>query len=389
MRLFFIFLFDFINTSKYPDIVPATTSSVAEATRTSQPRHSHSFQVFRDVPPLRKLRRQLLQFNRTVGLVPTMGALHDGHLSLIRRAAAENTDVFVSIYVNPTQFGVSEDLSSYPRTWDADIAKLEELNEELQSSADKSLGNDARNKSGRITAIYAPTTKVMYPTLPPTSEIDGLGSFVAITPLATKLEGKSRPVFFRGVTTICTKLFNIVTPDRVYFGQKDVQQCVIIKRMVKDFHVGTEVRVEPTRREADGLAMSSRNIYLGKRRRTVGLVLYKALTAAETAFQSGNLDRKGILGAANQVAKDILSQQKSLPPSERALFEVDYISLADPDSLEEIDVVDKLKGAILSGAIKMLPTEENNPDEDPDAGSGQIPVRLIDNIILKAESNID
>lgn len=314
-----------------------------------------------------------------------MGALHDGHMSLIRRAAAENSDVFVSIYVNPTQFGVNEDLSSYPRTWDADIAKLEELNEELRSSANKSSTNDPTKQAGSITAILAPTTKVMYPTLPPTSEIDGVGSFVTITPLSTKLEGKSRPVFFRGVTTVCTKLFNIATPDRVYFGQKDVQQCVIIKRMVKDFHIGTEVRIEPTRREADGLAMSSRNVYLGSRRRKVGLVLYKALTAAEAAFQSGRFDRESILGAANKVAADVLSQQKSLLPSERALFEVDYISLADPESLEEIDVVDKSKGAILSGAIKMLPIEEGEPDGDTGVGSGKIPVRLIDNIILDAE----
>jgi len=363
-----------------------SASGAVETSRFFQAARPHSFHVFRDVPSLRKLRYELLQSNRTVGLVPTMGALHDGHLSLIRRAAEENTDVFVSIYVNPTQFGVNEDLSSYPRTWDADIEKLETLNEELQSTAYEHSSSHLPHQSGRITAILAPTTKVMYPTLPPTSEIDGVGSFVTITPLATKLEGKSRPVFFRGVTTVCTKLFNIMTPDRVYFGQKDVQQCVIIKRMVKDFHIGTEVRIEPTRREPDGLAMSSRNVYLGQRRRTVGLVLYKALVAAEAAFRSGKLGRDAILGAANKVTADALSQQRLLPSFERALFDVDYISLADPDSLEEIDVVDKLKGAILSGAIKMLPIEEGNPVEDTGLGFDKIPVRLIDNIILEPEN---
>lgn len=341
---------------------------------TSRQIHTPALQVFRDVPPLRELRRQLQQSNRTVGLVPTMGALHEGHLSLIRQAAAENSDVFVSIYVNPTQFGVNEDLSSYPRTWEADVAKLTELDGEMERKGGA--------QSGRITAIFAPTGQVMYPTLPPTSAIDGPGSFVTITPLATKLEGASRPVFFRGVATICTKLFNIVKPDRVYFGQKDIQQCAIIKRMVKDFYIDTEVRIGATMREADGLAMSSRNVYLGKRRRAVGLVLSRALQAAEAAFKAGKTDRKAILGAAHQVADETLAKQKSLGPSERALFEVDYISLADPDTLDEIEQVDPSKGAILSGAIKMFPIEEPLPNEDLGVGEGTIQVRLIDNIIF-------
>lgn len=314
---------------------------------------------------------------RTVGLVPTMGALHDGHMSLIRQAAAENSDIFVSIYVNPTQFGVNEDLGSYPRTWEADLEKLERLNTELKggSSASGSGG-------GTITAIFAPTGKVMYPTLPPSSEINGHGSFVTITPLATKLEGASRPVFFRGVATVCTKLFNIVKPDRVYFGQKDVQQCVIIKRMVKDFHIDTDVRIGPTVRQPDGLAMSSRNVYLGSRRRNVGLVLSQALRAAEKAFRDGKVFRQDILGAATEVANNKLLEQKGLKPSERALFEVDYISLADPESLDEVDTIDARRGAILSGAVKMLPIEEAQTGEKLGVGDDKIAVRLIDNIIL-------
>jgi pantoate--beta-alanine ligase len=336
---------------------------------------SSSFEVFRDVPSLRDRRRQLQMSLRTVGLVPTMGALHNGHLSLIRQAAAENSDVFVSIYVNPTQFGVNEDLSSYPRTWDADLEKLDKLNAELKSEASE----------GRITAIFAPTGKVMYPTLPPTSEIDGSGSFVTVTPLATKLEGASRPVFFRGVATVCTKLFNIVKPDRVYFGQKDVQQCVIIKRMAKDFHIDTEVRIGPTIREPDGLAMSSRNVYLGSRRRSVGLVLSQALRAAEAAFKNGQYERQEILGAANKVAESTLEEQWGFEPSQRALFEVDYISLADPDTLEEVDTVDRRRGAILSSAVKMLPIEEAQSGENLGVGDDKIAVRLIDNIILAGE----
>ncbi|OKP12300.1 Pantoate--beta-alanine ligase [Penicillium subrubescens] len=197
--------------SRLVNSVKSFSNASAAAARSA--RQPTSFQVFRDVPELHQLRRKLVQNDRTIGFVPTMGALHEGHLSLIQEAARENTDVFVSIYVNPTQFGVNEDLSSYPRTWDGDVKKLEKLNEEL--------GNLGAG-TGRITAIFAPTSKVMYPTLPPSSEIDGHGSFVDITPLARNLEGVSHPVFFRGVATICMKKFNMTTPDRVYFGQKDV-----------------------------------------------------------------------------------------------------------------------------------------------------------------------
>lgn len=339
----------------------------------SSVRH-YSFQVFRDVPPLRQFRRQLLLDNRTVGFVPTMGALHEGHIALIRQAAAENTDVFVSIFVNPTQFGVNEDLESYPRTWDSDLARLEEMNIELAR-----LGG----QNGRVTGLLAPTAKVMYPALPPSSEIDGQGSFVTITPLAHKLEGASRPVFFRGVATVCMKLFNIVRAERAYFGQKDVQQTVVIRRMAQDFHLDTEIRVGGTVRENDGLAMSSRNVYLGSRRRAVGLVFYTAMKAAEKAYESGKVSRDDVLGAAYGVANQILSEQQALQPSERALYEVDYISLADPDSLDELQAVDPSKGAILSGALKMVPLEGPKPDEDTGLGGGQVPVRLIDNLILK------
>jgi pantoate--beta-alanine ligase len=343
--------------------------------------HPSSFEVFRDVPQLRQLRRQLLKNDRSVGFVPTMGALHEGHLSLIREAARENTDIFVSIFVNPTQFGVNEDLSSYPRTWDSDVEKLEKLNEELVKAAAASSGTP----TGRISAIFAPTSKVMYPTLPPSSEIDGDGSFVTITPLSKKLEGGSRPVFFRGVATVCMKLFNAMTPDRVYFGQKDVQQTVIIKRMVRDFLIGTEVRIVSTAREATGLALSSRNVYLGERRRAVGLTIYKALRAAEEVYRSGKTSRADILGAARSVTDQVLAEQQALSPSERALFEADYISLADLDTLDELDHVDPTKGAILSAALKMAPLEETKPGEECGLGEGKVAVRLIDNLILQPQ----
>lgn len=337
------------------------------------------FKVFREVPALRQFRRDLLRSDRTVGMVPTMGALHEGHLSLVRQAAAENTDVVVTIYVNPTQFGVNEDLASYPRTWTTDLEQLEELNEEFASSG----SGDEGGPKGHVTAIFAPTSKAMYPTLPPSSEIDGDGSFVTIKPLSTKLEGASRPVFFRGVATVCTKLFNIVTPDRAYFGQKDVQQTVIMKRMVKDFHIDTEIKIGATVREPDGLAMSSRNVYLGTRRRAVGLVLIRALRAAEEAFKSGKCSREDIVGAANRVLETVAAEQQVLSPSERALFEVDYISLADPENLEEVESVNGSVGAVLSGTIKMAPIEDPQTGEDCGSGSGEGTVRLLDNIILE------
>lgn len=302
-----------------------------------------------------------------------MGALHEGHLSLIRMAAAENSSVVVSIYVNPTQFGIHEDLDSYPKTWEKDTEMLRDLDRELAEHG----GN-----LGTISAVFAPTTDVMYPSGPPSQEIDGKGSFVTITPVGEVLEGASRPTFFRGVATVCMKLFNIVTPERVYFGQKDVQQTVVIRKMVKDFCMDTQVVIGTTQREADGLALSSRNVYLGARRRKVATVLSKALRVAEAAYLRGCRSKDEILGPANELARLLLLEQFQLEPKDRVNFEIDYISLADPDSMQEIEEVDILKGAVLSGAVKMLPVEEPQPGEDLGLSEGPS-VRLIDNIILK------
>lgn len=300
-----------------------------------------------------------------------MGALHEGHLSLIRHAAAENTDVFVTIYVNPTQFGLNEDLASYPKTWEADMQMLAKLNQEL-----------SQNGHGQVSAVFAPNTQTMYPTLPPDSAIPGVGSFIEMRPLGQLLEGASRPVFFRGVATVCMKLFNICAPERVYFGQKDIQQTVVIKRLVKDFHLDMDVKIIPTSREADGLALSSRNVYLGARRRKVGIVLNQALRKAEAQYKAGKRLRGDILWPAADHGDKALLEQDSLEPSKRAKFEIDYISLADPDTMEEVEQIDETKGAILSGAVKMLPVEEPQEGEELGVGGGQIPVRLIDNIVL-------
>jgi pantoate--beta-alanine ligase len=329
--------------------------------------------IVQNVPSLRSWRRSLPS-SRTLGLVPTMGALHQGHISLARQAAEENTDVIISLYINPTQFGVNEDLSTYPRTWDADLTALNRLNQELSLEKGK----------GRVTCIWAPNTPIMYPNLPPSSEIDGQGSFVTITPLASKLEGASRPVFFRGVATVCMKLFNAVQPNTVYFGQKDFQQTAVIRRMIQDFHLPVEFRMGHTVREDDGLAMSSRNVYLGARRRSTAIALRKALVAGENAYNQGNVARGDIQGLSLEVLKNLQQEQSKLPQSERALFEIDYISLADTESLNELDVIDRAKGAVISGAIIMQQLEAKQPGESLGLGGDAGTVRLIDNIVLKA-----
>jgi pantoate--beta-alanine ligase len=312
-----------------------------------------------------------------LALVPTMGALHEGHLRLIREAARRgHNKIVVSIYVNPAQFGVSEDLDSYPKTWDADCAALRALHQELEGARQ---GEGAPLKM----AVFAPTTREMYPSGFPGQEVDSDGSFVTITPVGGLLEGRTRPTFFRGVATVCMKLFNIVQPTRVFFGQKDVQQTVVIRKMVRDFCMPLEAAVVPTVRDgSDGLALSSRNVYLGTRRRRVAPVLIRALRAAEHAYAVGGaLSAAEVVPAALKVILDTLDEQKGLPPHEGVLFQLDYISLADPDTMEEIDEIDPSRGAILSGAIKMLPVYDPQDGEDLGHSNGP-PVRLIDNIIL-------
>ncbi|OAL37177.1 hypothetical protein AYO20_03656 [Fonsecaea nubica] len=306
-----------------------------------------------------------------------MGALHEGHLSLVRHALQENSDVFISIFVNPTQFAAHEDLDSYPVTWKEDMKKLEELQQEHIETVDQS------QKPGMIRGVFAPTVKTMYPTLPPTSDIAGPGSFVTITPLGSQLEGASRPIFFRGVATVCTKLFNIVQAERVYFGQKDIQQSILIKRMVKDFHIPTEVRVVPTQREADGLAMSSRNVYLGDRRREDATVLSRALFATRDLYNEGVLDVRRLRKAAFNVFEEDAARVRSdgrVGPSGR--LEIDYIAVSHPDTMGTIVDDDKLNpriGAVVSAAMIVSPVDKPKTQEE----LNQRIVRLIDNVILE------
>ncbi|MCJ1283225.1 pantothenate synthase [Xylographa opegraphella] len=328
--------------------------------------------VIRNVSHLRQKREAARSSGKRVALVPTMGALHNGHLALVRAAARHAQEVYVSIYVNPTQFGVNEDLDSYPKTWHQDLIQLQQLNHSMEGQ---------EQFIGKVTTIFNPTTNVMYPGLPPTSELHGYGSFINITPLANVLEGAARPVFFRGVATVVMKLLNLVQPDEVVFGQKDIQQVLIIKRMIEDFHINTQLFVAPTEREHDGLAMSSRNVYLGDRRRRIANIIYKAMQASQMAWSKGKRSRRELLGPALGVAESIQNTQRALPPSERAGFEVDYVSLADPTTLEEIQSVDEERGAILSAAVVMQPVEEPQSGEYLGLGRGLTPVRLIDNRI--------
>lgn len=304
-----------------------------------------------------------------------MGALHEGHTTLIREAAARGHDkILVSIYVNPAQFGVAEDLESYPKTWNSDCAALAKLWPELEQQLNR--------MPGSAMAVFAPTTAEMYPSGFPGQEPDSKGSFVTITPVGELLEGQTRPTFFRGVATVCMKLFNIAQPARVFFGHKDVQQTVVIRKMVRDFCMPIDVAIVPTVREkGDGLALSSRNVYLGTRRRKVAPVLINALRASEKAYLDGAMDAGEIVPAALKVILDVLEEQSKLSPGESVMFQMDYISLADPDTMEELKEVNSAKGAILSGAIKMLPVFDVQDGEDLGLNNGP-PVRLIDNLIL-------
>ncbi|KAK6600280.1 pantoate-beta-alanine ligase [Botrytis cinerea] len=285
-----------------------------------------SIKIFRDVPALRQWRRKQLIDHRMVGLVPTMGALHEGHLSLIRLAAAENSNVVLS----------------------------EDMGKGLQDVEGTRYGTSRQWDMGKIAAVFAPTTETMYPSGPPSQEVAAKGSFITITPVGELLEGASRPTFFRGVATVCMKLFNIVMPDSVYFGQKDVQQTVVIKKMVKDFCFDTKVIIGETQREHDGLALSSRNVYLGTRRRNVATALSNMLKVAEQGYNLGRRSRDELLGPALELSKIVIDGTAS----------IEARRTTDPETMEEIQEVDETKGAILSGAIKMLPVEAPQVGED-------------------------
>ncbi len=237
-------------------------------------------------------------FAGTVGLVPTMGYLHEGHLSLVRRAKEECAHVVVSIFVNPTQFGPKEDLSKYPRDLDRDLSLLESLGVDL---------------------VWAPTEQIMYP--------QGYQTWVEVEAITRPLEGSMRPGHFKGVTTIVAKLFTGVQPDKAYFGQKDAQQAAVIRQMTRDLNFPIEIVICPIVREQDGLAMSSRNIYLDPEQRKAATVLYRSLCAAKNTYENGERDAEKL----RQIIKDVLATEP--------LAQMQYVSCADYDTLEELEKV--------------------------------------------------
>jgi pantoate--beta-alanine ligase len=263
-----------------------------------------------------------LRGRKKIGFVPTMGAFHEGHLSLMRQAKREGHTLVVSLFVNPLQFGPKEDFAVYPRDLQSDRRKAEEAGVDL---------------------LWVPSVEEIYP--PP------YRTFIEVEEIGRRWEGESRPGHFRGVATVVAKLFQVVRPDRAYFGQKDYQQTRVIQRMVQDLHFNISLRILPTLREEDGLAMSSRNQQLSAVERKAAPILYKALRHAETRVHQGE-----------RSSQTILSELKSLIQSE-PLATIDYIALCDPEALEPVDRLER--ETILLLAVKI----------------GR--VRLIDNLFLK------
>jgi len=265
---------------------------------------------------MKQVARQARSDARIVGLVPTMGALHEGHLSLVRAAQQQCAPVVVSIFVNPTQFGPSEDFSNYPRPIEKDRALLEELN---------------------VDCLFAPAPTDMYP--------DGFRTHVDIGGISERYEGRSRPGHFRGVATVVLKLFEIVQPNFAYFGRKDAQQARIVRQMVRDLNLDTEVVVCPIVREPDGLAMSSRNAYLTPDHRRRATVLHRSLEAARREILGGERDAVRLLGRIREVLK-----------SEPAA-EPDYVDLVDADTFEPVALLRReclVVMAVRLGGVRLL-----------------------------------
>ena len=263
--------------------------------------------------------RQMLE--GPVGLVPTMGFLHAGHISLVRRARQECASTVVSIFVNPTQFGPKEDLAAYPRDLKRDLALLTPEGVDL---------------------VWTPTPEVMYP--------PGYQAWVTVAEVSQPLEGGVRPGHFRGVTTVVAKLFNAIQPQKAYFGQKDAQQVAVIRRMALDLNFPLEVVVCPILREPDGLAMSSRNVYLSAEERQAATILYRSLTTARNAFEQSERDASRL----RSIMMGVLNSEPSARPQ--------YVSCADPNTLQELEII--VDQALLSMAVYIGKT------------------RLIDNLIL-------
>lgn len=279
--------------------------------------------IIKTIKEMQELSRSLILQGKKLGFVPTMGALHEGHLSLVRQARKDNDVVIVSIFVNPIQFGPHEDFARYPRDLEGDSEKL---------------------KRESVDILFYPDIREMYP--------EGYKTFVEVQGLSDRLCGAFRPGHFRGVATVVTKLFNIVKPHRAYFGLKDYQQTVIIKKMVNDLNMDIEIVTSPTVREPDGLAMSSRNLYLKADERKAATVIYRTLLEAEKLIRE--------FKSPEEVRTIMLERLKSEP----LVSSIDYAGVYDPETLEEIKDYSEDKEILIAIALRIGNT------------------RLIDNIIV-------
>jgi pantoate--beta-alanine ligase len=277
--------------------------------------------VLKTIPETRAACARIRSSGKTLGLVPTMGALHEGHLSLVRAAQASCDAVAVSIFVNPTQFGPKEDFAAYPRSLEQDCLTLE---------------------AAGIDLVFAPSAEEMYP--------NGASTFVEVAGLSDRLDGASRPGHFRGVATVVSKLFHIFAPERAFFGQKDAAQVAVLRRMVRDLRFPVQLEVCPTVREPDGLALSSRNQNLSSEQRRQSLVLSRALVAVQQQVGAGEQDASKLLAGALRVFAG------------EPAVQVDYCRIVDPETLE--DVPDVRGGALMAVAAQVGST------------------RLIDNLLL-------
>lgn len=275
----------------------------------------------KQVNTLEELRQARDDFKGSIGFVPTMGFLHEGHISLVNLAKKDCAAVVVSIFVNPSQFGPNEDLAAYPRDLPGDLGKLEAAGVDL---------------------VWLPAPEVIYP--------PGYSTWVNVEGVSEPLEGAARPGHFRGVATVVAKLFNAVQPHKAYFGQKDAQQVAVIKQMARDLNFPVDIIVGPTLREADGLAMSSRNTYLNPAERQAATVLFRALQGAKHAYAAGERD-----------AESLRTNMRAIIEAE-PLAQIIYVSCAYPRTLQELKRVEQ--GALLSMAVRIGKT------------------RLIDNVLL-------
>lgn len=284
---------------------------------------------------MKEATRQARLENHVVGLVPTMGALHEGHLSLVRRAKQECSRVYASIFVNPKQFGPNEDFAKYPRSFESDSAQFAELG---------------------VDALFAPPPEEIYPS--------GFSTYVNVEGVSERLEGRSRPGHFRGVATVVLKLFEIVQPDFAYFGRKDAQQVCIIQRMVRDLNLNVQIVVCPIVREADGLALSSRNAYLNAEERRAATVLHRALEAARAELSRGTRD-----------SLELQNTMRSVFEKER-LARLDYAEVVSADNFEPAVRISRASYVLVAAHLGKTRLIDNMLVEPVHADSNELHIHL-------------